>query len=67
MEEENTTEGPQTGHAVLGEGCAQVMGISKRGLFTGGQVQISRRWRDFWPNAIMNCLSCHPGWSHMVL
>lgn len=36
--EEDTSSGPQTGHAVLGEGCAQVMGVSKRGLFSGGQV-----------------------------
>eukprot|EP00731_Ephydatia_muelleri_P020650 Em0013g377a len=36
-EEEDTSSGPQTGHAVLGEGCVQVMGVTKRGLFTGGQ------------------------------
>lgn len=36
-EDQDTTVAPQTGHAVLGVGCTQVMGVSKRGLFAGGQ------------------------------
>lgn len=42
-EEEDTSSGPQTGHAVLGEGCVQVMGVTKRGLFTGGQVRVTMK------------------------